>query len=224
MARQPSFAGKGGNNHTTFLSFLDRAVVNTLVPRLPTWIGTRHLTLASLPLAAVNIGLAWLVQFDLRWLWFLAGTVVIHHFCDTLDGAVGRYRRVGLVRWGYYMDKFVDFIFVASVCVCLSFALADKFWLGMGALIGYGGLMMQSFLFFSASGKSEKSYWRLGPTELKVAVVNGLIIAPLLGRGGLTALLLLSNLGLVGFLIATVYSNQQRLLRFDRSKKKGSHG
>jgi hypothetical protein len=41
-------------------------------------------------------------------------------FTDCLDGALGRYRDTGIPKWGYYMDHFLDFVFM---CIALNTAI-----------------------------------------------------------------------------------------------------
>ena len=53
--------------------------------------------------------------------------ITLQWLTDSLDGAIGRYRNVGLIRWGYYMDHFLDYIFLCSILIGYSLILPDNF-------------------------------------------------------------------------------------------------
>jgi len=48
----------------------------------------------------------------------LASLIFLQFITDIFDGAVGRFKNTGLIKWGFYADHFLDFIF----CVSLIFA------------------------------------------------------------------------------------------------------
>ncbi len=45
-------------------------------------------------------------------------------FTDSFDGALGRHRDTGIPRWGFYMDHFLDFVFMCPVFIGWSFLFA----------------------------------------------------------------------------------------------------
>jgi len=49
---------------------------------------------------------------DARWMHVASVAVVAQYVADVLDGAVGRERETGLVRWGFYMDRLGDAVFI----------------------------------------------------------------------------------------------------------------
>ena len=89
-----------------------------------------------------------------------------------MDGAVGRYRDTGLVKWGFYMDHFLDFMFLSSVVVGYSLALPHiaAYWFGALLVLG-GALMVNTFLSFAATNEFQISTLGIGPTESRLFFV-----------------------------------------------------
>ena len=53
----------------------------------------------------------------------LASLIFFQFLTDIFDGAVGRYKNSGLVKWGFYVDHFLDFTFT----IALIFAYSNFF-------------------------------------------------------------------------------------------------
>ena len=96
----------------------------------------------------------------------------MQYLSDVLDGAVGRYRDTGLIKWGFYMDHFLDFLFLSSVVVGYSLALPhiDAFWFAALWVLG-GALMVNTFLSFAATNEFQISTLGIGPTESRLFFV-----------------------------------------------------
>ena len=105
-------------------------------------------------------------------LWLVSGFIALQYLSDVLDGAVGRYRDTGLVKWGFYMDHFLDFMFLSSVVVGYSLALPHiaAYWFGALLVLG-GALMVNTFLSFAATNEFQISTLGIGPTESRLFFV-----------------------------------------------------
>ena len=116
----------GGDKKTGKWAFanLERGMVNWLVPKVPSWLETYHLTMLTLVWSVGIVVASLAARQSLHWLWLVSGFIALQYLSDVLDGAVGRYRDTGLVKWGFYMDHFLDFMFLSSVVVGYSLALA----------------------------------------------------------------------------------------------------
>ena len=85
------FAGAGKAN-SGLLVPLERRLARFVLPRVPRWLETYHLTLLT-PVWAVGIaGFSYLAARDLRWLWMVNLMIVFHYFTDHFDGKLGKYR------------------------------------------------------------------------------------------------------------------------------------
>jgi phosphatidylglycerophosphate synthase len=202
-----------------FLRPLDVATIQFFLPRIPSFIETYHLTLMTLPLAALNILIGYYARQNIHLIVLLAVTYLIQHFCDLLDGAVGRYRNTGLVRWGFYMDKLVDFIFLGSIALAFSLIIPEWHILPFLFFMVQGTIMTQSFLFFGASLISKKSYMNFSATEGKLIFMIAMVGIGILGRQWLIYLLMIAVPTLSAMLIPTVYLSQKYLWKSDMKLK-----
>ena len=88
--------------------------VRELVPHLPSYITTYNLTLSSALWSTMVIYGAYKSQKNINWLYLSAIGIFFHIITDALDGAVGRYRNTGAVKWGYFMDHTMDALIMIS--------------------------------------------------------------------------------------------------------------
>src|SRR3989338_3638539 len=102
---------------------LEKKLVPIVVPHIPKSIETYHLTITTILWSAMILVFSWLARTDIQWLWGISVMIFFQYATDLFDGAVGRYRDTGLVKWGFYMDHFLDYIFLCSVLIGYSFIL-----------------------------------------------------------------------------------------------------
>jgi phosphatidylglycerophosphate synthase len=163
----------------SLLSPLERRLARFVVPRIPLWLGTHHLTLMTLVWCAGLVGFGRLAAGDLRWLWGSSLMIALQWVTDFFDGKVGKHRDTGLVGWGFYMDHLLDFAFLCAVLAGYAFVLPPSSHLHLLLLLAvFGGFMVNSFLAFAATGRFHISHGKLGPTEFRLALVcvNSLLV------------------------------------------------
>src|SRR5919112_676867 len=173
---QSALASKAGSS---LLSPLERRLAARAVPRIPSWLGTHHLTLMTLLWCAGLVLFGRLARGDARWLWGSSAMVALQWATDFFDGKVGKHRDTGLVRWGFYMDHLLDFAFLCAVLGGYAFVLPERARLGLFLVLAvFGGFMVNSFLAFAATGRFHISHGKLGPTEFRLAlvVINSLVV------------------------------------------------
>lgn len=208
-----------GHEKKEALSFLDYFTVklrNWGVPKVPYWIGTHHLTMMTLLWSALIILSGWLAQFSLNWFWLSSFFIFMQWVTDVLDGELGRQRKTGLIKWGFFMDHFLDYVFISAILISYIFTLPGEFLIySFFTLIIFGAFMVNSFLYFGALSRFKISYHGIGPTETRVGfiVLNILVIlfqpvrlAPLLPW-----VLILATL----ILIYVVYKDQKEIWKID---------
>src|SRR5215213_6530286 len=164
---------------TSLLSPLERRLAARVVPRIPLWLGTHHLTMLTLVWCAGLVAFGYLAAGDLRWLWGSSVMIALQWATDFFDGKVGKYRGTGLVRWGFYMDHLLDFAFLCAVVGGYALVLPAAAHLSLLLVLAvFGGFMVNSFLAFAATGRFHISHGKLGPTEFRFAlvVVNSLLV------------------------------------------------
>ena len=155
----------------TMLSAPEKRFILWLAPKFPAWITSWQLTMMTVLWALGVIGFGMLAgkTGNLHWLWLSSLMIFLQWFTDCFDGAIGRHRNEGLVKWGFYMDHFLDFVFMCSVFISWSFlfdGLNNKLMWFMS--LGMGCLMVNAFLAFGATNQFKITYLATGPTEMRL--------------------------------------------------------
>lgn len=177
MIEVQEFAGAHKTN-TSFLSPLERRLAPIVIPRIPKWLETYHLTMLTLLWSLLILVFSFLAAKNLRWLWLVSVMIFLQWVTDHYDGKVGKYRNTGLVRWGYYMDHLLDYVFLCSVIIGYAFILPEhsRFQLLL-TLALFAAYDFSTFLALAATDKLQISYLKFGPTEFRLAliIINGLL-------------------------------------------------
>jgi phosphatidylglycerophosphate synthase len=178
MIETQQFAGATKTN-TSFLTPLERRLAVRVLPRIPSWLETYHLTMLTLVWSGMILFFSYLAKNDLRWLWGVSAMVAMQYVTDHYDGKIGKYRGTGLVRWGYYMDHLLDYFFLCSVIIGYSFILPERSRFQILIMLAiFAGYEVSTFLAFAATDRLKISYLKFGPTEFRLAliVINGLLV------------------------------------------------
>ncbi|MBP6859254.1 MAG: CDP-alcohol phosphatidyltransferase family protein [Candidatus Magasanikbacteria bacterium] len=163
----------------SLLHNLEQRFIVWAVPKVPASIQTYHLTLATIPISLLIIIFSFFAVKDVFWLWGVSVMIVMQWLTDSLDGAVGRARNTGLIRWGYYMDHLLDYFFLASIMIGYMILLPDKSkWIFFFIFSLVAGFMINSFLVMAATNKFRIAHLGIGPTEIRLVfiVINTLLI------------------------------------------------
>lgn len=163
--------------HTSVLADLEKRTLIWIAQRLPTWVNSDHLT----GLGFVSLFLAGLCYLMANWsrMWLLAVIVllVLNWFGDSLDGTLARVRNRQRPRYGFYVDHILDAIGMFFLAFGLAFSGFMTPGVGFAFLIAYLLLSIEIYLATYAVGKFHLSYWRFGPTELRILLAIGNIAA-----------------------------------------------
>ena len=216
------FAGAGKTN-TGLLGPLERRLARFVLPRIPRWLETYHLTLLTPVWSILIVVFGYLAARDLRWLWMVNLMIVLHYFTDHFDGKLGKFRKTGLCKWGFYMDHLFDYGFLCSILIGYSFLLPQRALFNMMlVLCVFSAFMFHTFLMLAATEEFKVSFSVFGPTELRIGllVINALLIR--LGTRGFTgALPYVAGCGTVA-LALLVYRAQKRLWKTDMQAKEAT--
>ena len=176
--QREQFAG-ASKSSVSLVSPLERRMARAVVPRIPAWLETHHLTMLTLLWCAGLVLFGYLAARDMRWLWGANVMIFLQYLSDFFDGKVGKHRDTGLVKWGFYMDHMLDYVFLCSVIIGYALFLPERALLSLLLVLAvYGGFMVNSFLSFAATEKFEISHMKMGPTEFRIALIaaNALLI------------------------------------------------
>lgn len=214
------FAGANKTN-TSFLSPLERRIAPIVLPWIPSWLETHHLTMLTLLWSGLILLFSYFAARDLRWLWGVSIMIAFQWATDFFDGKVGKYRDTGLLRWGYYMDHLLDYFFLASILIGYSFVLPQKshFHL-MVTLALFAAYDFSTFLAYAAMDKLKISYLKFGPTEFRIAliIINGLLLT--FGTKHMAGGLKWVNAGAVVGLCFLIYTTQKKIWRLDMEARR----
>ena len=190
------------------------------LPRFPAWVHGNHLTWMTLPWSAIVVLSGWLGQYSLHWLWLSSLMLVLQWFTDSFDGKLGKLRGLGLRRWGYFMDHFLDYVFMACVMGHYAFLVSDHAVVWFFILVPlYGAFEVNSWLEFGATGTFRITYLFVGPTEVRLlfVIINVAII--FVGTAWLEATMPYALTALTVMICVVVYGTQKRIWAMDMAEK-----
>ncbi len=202
-----------------FASKYERKIVGKAVDYVPKPIETYHLTLSSILWCGLVILFGYLSTQNIQWLWGTSIIIVLYYITDLLDGAVGRKRNTGLVKWGYYMDHFFDYLFLCSLIIGYTFLLKPEIYMVIILAI-FAGFMISVFLNFAVTEKFRISFLKIGPTEIRVlfVTINTLLIF-FYNKIRFDVVLPISAAISLFCLILLVYETQKDIWKEDMKKK-----
>lgn len=167
-----TFAGDRKSGQS-LLGPIERRFIDWAIPRVPKPIMSHHLTMATLAWSVLMVLFGALANQQAVWLHAMSVLVFLQWLTDSLDGSLGKYRRQGLVKWGFFMDHFLDLLFAGSLVIAYSF-MVEVWWLRlcfMVLLLVTCAAMAVSFLAFAATNKFQIAYYGIGPTEIRIGYI-----------------------------------------------------
>ena len=224
MIETQQFAGAGKVNNS-FLTPFERRLARIVLPRIPSWLETYHLTMLTLVWTALILLFSYWAAKDLRWLWGVSAMVFMQYVTDHYDGKVGKYRGTGLVRWGYYMDHLLDYFWLCSIIIGYAFILPERSrYQILILLVIVSGYEVSTFLALTATDRFKISYLRLGPTEFRIAIIiiNALLVQ--YGTRKMIGGLKYVNIGGAIGLALMVYKTHKAIWTLDMEQKRTSLG
>lgn len=209
---------------TWLLARAEARLKDWLVPKVPAGIETYHLTMTTLVWCALILAFSFLARYEIQFLWVVSASILGQYLTDLLDGEVGRRRGTGLIKWGYYMDHFLDYLFLCSILIGYGLLVEDhNKYLLFYILALFGAFMVNSFLSFAATGEFRISYLGIGPTEVRLIFIlaNTLIIV-FVDHFELARVLPIVLVGAAFALFVTVFQTQRALWSADMEAKRNA--
>ncbi|MGB2837166.1 MAG: CDP-alcohol phosphatidyltransferase family protein, partial [Candidatus Sulfotelmatobacter sp.] len=144
-----------------------------LAARTPRWISPDHLT--GLGLAAqLGAGACYMLAAWNRYaLLGVTACLAMNWLGDSLDGTLARVRQQLRPRYGFYVDHMVDSIGAVALMGGLALSGYMSPSTAIGLLVAFLMLSIQSYLATHALGEFRLSFWRFGPTELRILLAVG---------------------------------------------------
>src|SRR5829696_758974 len=192
---------------TSVLAGLEKRVLIWIAERLPASINSDHLTVLA-GLAMLGGGICyWIGPAHPAAMLVAIVMLGLNWFGDSLDGTVARVRHHERPRYGFYVDHVLDV--VGILMLLAGFALGGFMTplIAAGFLVAYYLLMVEIALATHAVGTFRISFWKFGPTELRILLAVGtlrLIVSPYVTIAGHHLLLFdIGGLVAIGALLLT---------------------
>ena len=195
-----------------------------LAARTPAWIGPDHLTVLGLA-SQIGAGLCYaLAACDRYALLGVIACLALNWLGDSLDGTLARVRQCQRPRYGFYVDHIVDSFGALALMGGLALSGYMHSWIAMGLLVAFLMLSIQSYLATHALGEFRMSFWRFGPTELRLLLAIGnlaLFWKPVVTVfGGKHRLFDIGGaIGLAGMSLMLVFFTAQNTMRLYREER-----
>lgn len=201
---------------TFLLAGPERRLLRAIAARLPARIRSNHLTVLGV-LGAAGTGAAYaLTDTGPAWLWVASLCLVVNWFGDSLDGTLARVRRAERPRYGYYLDHSVDAFSTAAIGLGLGLSPYVDFGLASGLVLAYLVLSINVYLETAVFGAFRLGYGRLGPTEVRLALIGGNTLLALAPVDRLVNVILAAALaGMIGMLALRFGRNLRALARLE---------
>jgi archaetidylinositol phosphate synthase len=209
----------------SFLAAMEKSILISLARRTPSWINSDHLTsMGFLAQIAAGAAYAW-SRWNRYGLLLVIAALALNWLGDSLDGTLARYRQQQRPRYGFYVDHMVDSFGALALMGGLALSGYMHRYIAAALLIAFLLLSIQSYLATYTLGEFQLSFWKFGPTELRLLLSIGNIAlflrgpsAHLAGRafrlfdiGGL-----IGAVGMAIMLIAVTVRNTHRLYMAER--------
>ena len=191
------------------------------VPKLPRYLETYHLTLMTVLWSVINVVLGFYARKSLSILWLVSLMIVLQYITDLFDGELGRQRDTGLIKWGFYMDHFLDYLFLCSL-VFVGYMISPEgleIWY-FALVVILGAFMVNTYLSFAATNAFEIYYFGIGPTETRIGFILINIFIIYFGTSSFNILLPIVVLICLAGLVINTFLIQKRLWIIDMEAKK----
>jgi archaetidylinositol phosphate synthase len=221
-AAQPAFQ-QAERFHGSVLAASEKRVLIWIAERLPAWVNPDHLTAFGF-IAQIATGVCYaLAASDRRWLLAAIICLAANWFGDSLDGTLARVRQCQRPRYGFYVDHMVDSLGATAMMLGLAFSGYMHPVIAIGLLIAFLLLSIQSYLATYALGEFHLSFWRFGPTELRILLAVGnlaLFRWPYVIHGRYRLFDLGGSIGLVGMFVMLLFFTGQNTARLYRQERR----
>lgn len=157
----------------SFLAVAEKKILLWLAARTPSWINSDHLTVLGLGAMATAGAGYWWSRTNRAGLIVVIICLAVNWLGDSLDGTLARFRNCPRPRYGFYVDHIVDAFSALFLLGGLALSSYMSPWVALGLLIAYLMLSIEVYLTTYTLGDFKISYFKMGPTELRVLLSIG---------------------------------------------------
>jgi len=157
----------------SFLAAAEKRALIWMAHRTPEWISPDQLTaLAFLGQVGAGFCFALSGSHTLALLGVVA-CLAVNWFGDSMDGTLARVRDKQRPRYGFYVDHMVDTFGASALMGGLALSGFMHPAIAAGLLVAFLMLAIQSYLATYTIGEFHLSFWKFGPTEIRILLAVG---------------------------------------------------
>lgn len=200
---------------------LEKKVLLWLAARTPARINSDHLTLLGFTAMCLACASYALARHNRIGLLLATICLALNWFGDSLDGTLARVRNRQRPRYGFYVDHIIDSIGALLLMGGLAASGYLDPGIAIGMLVAFLLLSIETYLATYTIGSFRMSFWKFGPTEIRILLALGNITlwlrpearVPIVGYrlfdfGGIVAIA-----GMSAMLVIAVARNTTKLYR-----------
>jgi phosphatidylglycerophosphate synthase len=159
--------------HESALAEVEKRCLVWMAARLPGRVNSDHLT-ALAGLSMLGAGACyWAGRIVPGALIGAVAMLALNWFGDSLDGTLARVRHHERPRYGFYVDHVLDAVGILLLVSGLALGGFMTPLVAAGFLLAYYLLTIEIALATHAVGLFKISYWKMGPTELRIILAVG---------------------------------------------------
>lgn len=156
---------------TSLLAGIEKRCLVWMADRLPARVNSDHLTVLA-GAAMLGAGLCYW-NGSAAALVGAIGLLAVNWFGDSLDGTLARVRHHERPRYGFYVDHVLDVVGILFLIGGMVLGGHMSGAAAAGFLLAYYLLTIEIALATHAVGTFRISYWKFGPTELRILLAIG---------------------------------------------------
>ena len=156
--------------HQAVTADVEKRLLIAIAERLPAWINSDHRPALG---AAAMLGVGGCFWVGGGALAMVIPLLALKWFGDSLDGTLARVRNRQRPRYGYYVDHVLDAVGFAALFGGLILGGHMTVGIGLSFLAAYYLLLVEIALATHARGVFTISFFKMGPTELRLLLAAG---------------------------------------------------
>src|SRR5438552_14205886 len=206
----------------SFFASAEKRTLLGLAKHTPPWVNSDHLTILGFA-SQCMVGVCYAVS---RWNRYalLVGIVflALNWLGDSLDGTLARVRNRQRPRYGFYVDHISDTFGGFFMIGGMALSPYVHPMIAIGMLVAFLMLSIEVYLTTYTLGQFQLSYWKFGPTEIRILLAIGniaLLFQPMIWHGHYRLLDVGGAIGIVGMAVMLIFSTIRNTMRLFREER-----
>jgi archaetidylinositol phosphate synthase len=214
--------GNARRVHQSFLAVPEKRLMIWMAARIPDGISSDHLTALGF-LAQIGAGVFYALSRSNRYaLLAVIACLALNWLGDSLDGNLARVRRQERPNYGFYVDHMVDSLGALFLMGGVALSGYMHPYVAIGLLLAFLLLSIQSYLATYTLGEFHLSFWKFGPTELRILLAVGnvaLLFRPVVIHGRYRLFDVGGLIGLIGMCAMLLFFTGQNTYRLYQQER-----